>query len=94
MWMKDAGNNRTGWHSEEFQKILGEAAETGDPAGRYALLAKAEALFLKERPILPVYWYTRNYLLHPDVKGWHPLILDNHPYKFLRLEPGSEATKD
>jgi oligopeptide transport system substrate-binding protein len=94
MWMKDAGNNRTGWHNEEFQKILGEAAETGDPAGRYTLLAKAEALFLKERPILPVYWYTRNYLLHPDVKGWHPLILDNHPYKFLRLEPGSEGKKD
>ncbi|MFP6894612.1 MAG: peptide ABC transporter substrate-binding protein [Opitutales bacterium] len=94
MWMKDAGNNRTGWHSEEFQKILGEAAQTGDPAGRYTLLSKAEALFLKERPILPVYWYTRNYLLHPDVKGWHPLILDNHPYKFLRLEPGSEVTKN
>jgi hypothetical protein len=28
------------------------------------------------------------------VKGWHPLILDNHPYKFLRLEPGSEGKKD
>jgi len=89
MWMKDAGNNRTGWHSEKFQEILAEAAETGDPAERYAVLAKAEALFLEERPILPVYWYVRNYLLHPDVKGWDPLILDNHPYKFLRLEPGS-----
>ncbi|SVD01888.1 uncharacterized protein METZ01_LOCUS354742, partial [marine metagenome] len=74
--------------------ILGEAAQTGDPAKRYAQLAKAEALFLKERPILPVYWYTRNYLLHPDVKGWNPLLLDNHPYKFLRLEPGSENKKD
>jgi oligopeptide transport system substrate-binding protein len=94
MWMKDAGNNRTGWHNEEFEKILGEAAQTGDPAKRYAQLAKAEALFLKERPILPVYWYTRNYLLHPDVKGWAPLLLDNHPYKFLRLEPGSENKKD
>ncbi|SVB93901.1 uncharacterized protein METZ01_LOCUS246755, partial [marine metagenome] len=94
MWMKDAGNNRTGWHSEEFEKILGEAAETGDAEARYVLLSKAEALFLKERPILPVYWYTRNYLLHPDVKGWHPLILDNHPYKFLRLESGSARKKD
>ena len=94
MWMKDAGNNRTGWHNEEFEKILGEAAQTGDPAKRYDLLAKAEALFLKERPILPVYWYTRNYLLHPDVKGWNPLLLDNHPYKFLRLEPGSQNKKD
>jgi len=94
MWMKDAGNNRTGWHNEEFEEILGEAAQTGDPTERYALLAKAEALFLKERPILPVYWYTRNYLLHPDVKGWNPLLLDNHPYKFLRLEPGSQNKKD
>jgi len=94
MWMKDAGNNRTGWHNEEFEGILGEAAQTGDPTERYALLAKAEALFLKERPILPVYWYTRNYLLHPDVKGWNPLLLDNHPYKFLRLEPGSQNKKD
>jgi oligopeptide transport system substrate-binding protein len=94
MWMKDAGNNRTGWHNEEFEKILGEAAQTGDPDKRYDLLAKAEALFLKERPILPVYWYTRNYLLHPDVKGWNPLLLDNHPYKFLRLEPGSQNKKN
>jgi oligopeptide transport system substrate-binding protein len=41
-----------------------------------------------------VYWYTRNYLLHPDVKGWNPLLLDNHPYKFLRLETGSQNKKD
>jgi oligopeptide transport system substrate-binding protein len=88
MWMKGVGNNRTGWHNEEFEKILGMAAQTGEPKERYELLAQAESLFLKERPILPVYWYTRNYLLHPDVKGWNPLLLDNHPYKFLRLEPG------
>ena len=72
-----------------MRKLNFSPPETGDPAERYAVLARAEALFLEERPILPVYWYVRNYLLHPDVKGWDPLILDNHPYKFLRLEPGS-----
>ena len=50
MWMKDGGNNRTGWHNEEFEDILGKAAQTGDPSKRYALLAQAEALFLRERP--------------------------------------------
>ena len=73
---------------------LAYARTDGASAADLAILAKAEALFLKERPILPVYWYTRNYLLHPDVKGWHPLILDNHPYKFLRLEPGSQNKND
>ena len=94
MWMKGVGNNRTGWHNEEFEEILGMAAQTGEPKKRYELLAQAEALFLKERPILPVYWYTRNYLLHPDVKGWNPLLLDNHPYKFLRLEPSLTNRED
>ena len=32
MWMKDGGNNRTGWHNEEFEDILGKAAQTGDPS--------------------------------------------------------------
>ncbi len=86
MWMKGAGNNRTGWSNEEFERLLHEASGTSDPKARYVLLSKAESLFLSERPILPLFWYTRNYLFHPDVKGWHPLLLDNHPYKFLTLE--------
>ena len=86
MWMKDGGNNRTGWHSPEFEILLKKAADTGDPQARYRILEEAESLFLSERPILPLYWYTRNYLIHQDLKGWNPLILDNHPYKFLKLE--------
>ena len=94
MWMKGTGNNRTGWHSEEFERLLAQAAETGKPQDRYDILSQAESLFLKERPILPVYWYTRNYLLRPEVKGWHPLVLDNHPYKFIRLESSPTMKKE
>ncbi|MFT4549545.1 MAG: oligopeptide transport system substrate-binding protein [Verrucomicrobiales bacterium] len=86
MWIEDGGNNRTGWSSEVFEGLLDEAQQEGDQAKRYVLLKQAEELFLEERPVLPIYWYTRNYLLHPDLKGWNPLILDNHPYKFLKLE--------
>ena len=46
---------------------------------------------MEDRPILPVYWYTRNYLVHEDVEGWYPLLLDNHPFKFIRLEPSTSA---
>jgi oligopeptide transport system substrate-binding protein len=85
MWIKDGGNNRTNWSNEEFEALLLKAEKTADPAERYRILGQAEALFLDARPILPVYWYTRNYLIHTDVKGWHPLLLDNHPYKFMKL---------
>ncbi len=87
MWMKDGGNNRTGWSSAEFEAILARAGQTGEAGARYQLLKQAEELFLDERPILPIYWYTRNYLISEDVEGWHSLILDNHPYKFVRLRP-------
>lgn len=89
MWQKDGGNNRTGWSNPDYDRILREAEQIAEPLARYQRLQDAERLFLEERPILPLYWYTRNYLLHPDVKGWHPLLLDNHPYKFVRLEDSS-----
>ena len=86
MWMKGAGNNRTGWSSEEFENILKEASAATNAKDRYALLSKAEKLFLSERPILPLYYYSRNYLLHKDVKNWHPLLLDHHPWKYVKLQ--------
>ena len=52
MWMKDAGNNRTGWHSEKFENLLDRAGQTSDPQARFKLLAEAEGIFLDERPIL------------------------------------------
>jgi len=65
--------------------LMKESASISDPAERYAKLVAAETILLSEVPVLPVYWYTRVYLLHPDVKNWHPLLLDNHPYKHIDL---------
>ncbi len=85
MWIEDGGNNRTNWSNAEFEALLSQAEKTPDAEARLRLLEQAEKLFLDERAILPIYWYTRNYLVHRDVKGWEPLLLDNHPYKFLEL---------
>lgn len=92
MWIRDGGNNRTGWYSDEYEAILREAEQISDPLARYQKLQQAERLFLEERPVLPLYWYTRNYLIHEHVKGWHPLLLDNHPLKFVRL--GADETEE
>jgi hypothetical protein len=47
---------------------------------------------MDEMPVLPVYFYTRVYLKRPEVKGWFPNILDDHPYKYVYLEPQAEET--
>ncbi|MGB1259909.1 MAG: peptide ABC transporter substrate-binding protein, partial [Akkermansiaceae bacterium] len=91
MWRKGDGNNNTGWDSPEYEALLKKAETAPTPEARLQLLAQAEKIFLDDMPVLPIYWYTTNYLLHPSVKGWHPLILNNHPYKFIRLEPKESA---
>ncbi len=86
MWKKDDGNNRTGWSSEEYEKLLAEAALISDQSKRLMVLKKAEKLFLNEAVIIPISWSTSNYLMVDNVKGRYPLLLNNPPYKFIRLE--------
>ena len=34
---------------------------------------------------MPIYTYMSKALVSPDVRGWHPNILDIHPYKYISL---------
>ncbi len=86
MWITDGGNNNTGWASKEFETLLHKAENTADIATRMQTLSKAEATFITDTPVLPIYFYTTNYLIRPEVKNWHPLLLNNHPFKFVRIE--------
>ncbi|PAW65726.1 MAG: ABC transporter substrate-binding protein [Opitutia bacterium Tous-C1TDCM] len=83
----DSGNNYTGWGQPDYDAALFAAARTADPAARFALFQKAEALLLEQAPIIPIYWFTHTFLKHPAVKGWNPTLLDHHPYKHVWLEP-------
>jgi oligopeptide transport system substrate-binding protein len=86
LWTPGNGNNNTGWSSPRYEGLLREAALKADPAERFAIFRQAESLLMDEMPIIPMSFYTRNYLLRPEVKGWHPLLLDNHPWSAIHLE--------
>ena len=87
MWSEGNGNNNTGWASPQYEALLREAENTADIPTRMATLAKAERILIEDIPVLPIYWYTTNYLIRSEVKNWHPLLLNSHPFKFVRLEP-------
>jgi oligopeptide transport system substrate-binding protein len=87
MFVTGGGNNRTGWSNLEYDRLIAEAARTTDPQQRLEVFQKAEAILLDEVPIIPIYFYTHVYALRPEVKGWYPTILDNHPYKYVYLQP-------
>lgn len=93
LWTKGNSNNNTGWSNEQFEKLLVESGNTPDIKKRNALLFQAEQLFIKDNVIIPVAHYSRNYLIHPAVKNYSPLQLDNHPYKQITLEPTPPVAK-
>ncbi len=86
LWRGDSSNNFTGWSSTAYDQLTFQAARTPDPSARRALLDRAETLLLEEAPVIPLYHYTHVYLAHPAVRGWHPTLLDHHPYKHVWLE--------
>ena len=87
MWRKGDSNNNTGWSNPRYDGLLKEAALEKDPKARLAKLRQAEEILMAELPIIPIYWYTRSYALDPQVKNWHPLVLDKHDYKKIELVP-------
>jgi len=87
IWKGDSGNNFTGWSSPDYDNLLFTAVRTPEEAARNALYAKAEALLLREAPIIPIYHYTHVFLIRPSLHGWNPTLLDHHPYKGVFLQP-------
>ncbi len=87
MWTPGNGNNNTGWDNAEFAAKIEDSFKITDTAGRFKILGEAEEIFLEDSPVAPIAWWGKNYLLHPSVKGWEPLLLDNHPFTSLKLVP-------
>ena len=85
IWTASSGNNYTGWSDATYDHLIYQAARTPDRAARDALLQKAEALLLAQAPFIPIYHYTHVFLIQPSVQGWHPTLLDHHPYKAVWL---------
>jgi oligopeptide transport system substrate-binding protein len=86
IWTTGNPNNCTNWGSPAYDKLISQAAASADPVRRLGLLRQAETILLEAAPIIPIYWYTRTYLLDPSVQNWHSVLLDSHPPKFLDLE--------
>lgn len=90
MFTTGNGNNDTGWSSARYDELIATAPMAGTDEKRFAMLREAEDLLMDELPILPIYIYTRPYLIHPNVKNWNPKLLDNRNMKYIWLEPTAE----
>ena len=85
MFTTGNGNNDTGWGNERYDTLINKAFRSTTEEEHFDSLMEAEAILLEELPIVPLYFYTRIYLMDPRLKGWSPKLLDNRPFKYLYL---------
>jgi oligopeptide transport system substrate-binding protein len=83
----DSGNNNTGWKNAEYDRLIAKAKNSADQAERYECYQRCEEILAEEMPLAPIYFYVRNTLRLPEVKGWYGNPLDNHPLKGVHLQP-------
>jgi len=86
MFMKNSGNNRTGWKNDQYDRLVDEANRQVDLERRAVLFRKAETiLIVEDMPIVPIYFYAGfNYFDPKKIKGLYENILDEHPLQSIR----------
>ena len=80
-------SNYSRYRNKAYDDFLAGAARTADAKSRADLLRQAEAIALRDQPILPVAFGVSKSLIRPTVRGWEPNAIDVHLSRYLRLEP-------
>ena len=92
MFLCNGGNNRTNWCNFEYdQIILEQVPKAKTHQDRLELFKQAEILLLDEMPVIPIYVYTSNNLVHPSVKNFGRNILNQANYREMYLQSVTES---
>ncbi len=87
MFVTGGGNNNTGWSNAEYDRLIADAAREIDMGKRMELFRKAEKILVcDELPVIPFYFYVKQDLLKPWVKGIYPNVRHLHPFQPMYLE--------
>ena len=95
MFMSNNGNNRTGWKSERYDKLIREANGKLDPKEREKVLQQAELLLVRdELPIAPLFFYV-GIEYYRQIEGFRNFFKypREHPVRTIRVhkEPVERA---
>ncbi|WP_425616219.1 peptide ABC transporter substrate-binding protein [Anatilimnocola sp. NA78] len=86
MFVTGGDQNMTGWGNPHYDQLIADAGKEADPVKRMAIFKEAEALFLDELPIIPMYFYVSKNLIKPHVKGFCNDVQDLHPLTLLEID--------
>ena len=87
VWETGNGNNDTLWSNAEYDSLLHKSLQAKNDKERYEYYQRMDEILVDECPVIPIYFYTRPYLMSAKVKGFYPTLLDDHPVKAIYLAP-------
>lgn len=90
LFKTDSGNSNTGWTNPEYDRLVAEAGRSEDPKARLELLEKAEAILMRDLPVIPVYFYVSQGMWRAALKGVYDNALNVHPLKEVLMGDGSK----
>ncbi|MEL6520758.1 MAG: peptide ABC transporter substrate-binding protein [Pseudomonadota bacterium] len=67
LFTSTSGHNNGKYFNAEFDRLMEESKTQADPSANYLA---AETILMEDMPMIPVYQYTSNIMLNPQVKGW------------------------
>jgi len=71
LWTTGSPNNDAKYSNPKYDELVSQAAKEQDPAKRSQLYHDAEDILMDEMPVIPLYYYTQNYMLKSNIKGLH-----------------------
>ncbi len=82
------GNNDARWFNPTFKELLNKAKVERDPQKRLEYLKQADAIFMDEMPIIPIYYYTYAWAKNDAVKD---VVIDS--LGFIDFKYASKESK-
>jgi oligopeptide transport system substrate-binding protein len=81
-----AGNNYGEYSNKEYDDLLSAASSEADAPKRMALLSQAEAIFMRDLPVMPLLYYSCHNIVSNKIKGFEENVMDIHPSRFISKE--------
>ncbi|HEY6132268.1 MAG TPA: peptide ABC transporter substrate-binding protein [Halioglobus sp.] len=92
LFLCGGGNNNTGFCDSQYDEwIQRQAPRATSREERYAIFRAAETRLMEQMPIIPIYTYTSNHLIHPSVRGMPANLMDSINFKYVSLEKDWQA---
>lgn len=94
LFLCGGGNNNTGFCDPRYDELIQrQAPRAKSREERYAIFSEAEARLMEQMPIIPIYTYTSNHLIHPSVQGMPSNLMDYVNFKYVSLKKDRETVE-